>query len=166
MSEQTPGETAALSVIKLSEAKDGLRRAIAKATAIGKDVQRPVHERARAFALAEDLDRQLSALTTAQERLRAIASTPSGPNQDVLKQAIALAEELARHTAEEILAAGTFEAIVGVVVALSELAPAGSPAVASSSLSMEAAADVSGAERAKRIVAHSAASWLASMQGQ
>ena len=165
MSDENAAETAAQYVVKFNAAHEELRRAEARALAAGKDTSRPIHEQAEAFSLAEDLRRQRSALVTAHERLRGIATIPTAPNLAVVKQAIGLAEQLAQLAAGDILAAGKFEAIVGVIVAFSELAPPAAAPAAGAEVTSATLVHASAA-RAKLMLDGTAVRWLARMQGK
>lgn len=163
--EASAANAAAEYVVKFNAAHEALRSAAATAHVVGKDTSRPIHEQAAALSLAEDLTRQLSALVTANERVRNITSTPTGPTVAVIKRAIGLAEQLAQLAAQDILAAGRFEAIVGVIVALSELAPPAAAPAAGAEVTSAALVSAASA-RAKLMLESSAVRWLERMQGK
>jgi len=165
MTEKTAAETTAEYVVKFNAAHEALRSEAARVRLVGNDRSLPIHIQAKALSIAEDLERQLSSLTTANERLRNIAADPTGPSVAVIKQAIGLAEQLAQLVAQDTLAAGKFAAVVGVVVAFSELAPP--VAVPAAGAEVTSATLISAAAvRVKLVLDGTATSWLARMQGQ
>lgn len=140
-------------------AKEALRKAVAQATAISLNKALPSDQQFQAGALAIDLDVQQLQLKLAHEAFMSTFTVISPPSQATVDRAVALAKALAAEVADNLLALGKLEAVVGIIGALNELAsqPEGAAVQADA-----AAQAVLRAQQMERTTSH----WLLAVSAQ
>ena len=123
-------------IVSFGRAKEALSVAIDQADALGNNGALSKQQQADAIALASDLGAQKVLLVDAHNRFMAQFFLPNPPSQGTVDEALAKMRELAQVVANNILAEGKLEAVIGVISAINELAkpaaaaaaPAGGPA--------------------------------------
>lgn len=123
-------------IVSFGRAREALRVAIEKAKGVGGNNGLSIQQQADAIALASDLGAQELLLVDAHNRYMAKFFLPNPPSQTTVDEALAKMRELAQVVANEILAEGKLEAVIGIISAINELAkpaaavaaPAGEPA--------------------------------------
>lgn len=108
-------------VVSYLGAYSGLRNAATKAEDMSQDMSLAEDVRARAGALSLDFGVQLLQLKAAHEAFMSQFTGINPPPQSVVDQAIADAKQLANLVANNLLAEGKLEAVIGVIGALNEL---------------------------------------------
>ena len=117
-------------IVSFGMAKEALSDAIEKASASGSSGTLSMQQQADAIALASDLGAQKALLVDAHNRFMTKFFLPNPPSQSAIDEALANMREVAQLVANNILAEGKLEAVIGIVSAFNELAKpaAGAPA--------------------------------------
>jgi len=123
-------------VVSFGRAKEALNVAIDQADAMGSNEELSKQQQADAIALASDLGAQKVLLVDAHNRFMTKFFLPNGPSQTIVDEAIAKMRELAQVVANNILAEGKLEAVIGIISAINELAK---PAAAAGATTGQAA---------------------------
>ena len=117
-------------IVSFGRAKEALSVAIDQADALGRNGALSKQQQADAIALASDLGAQKVLLVDAHNRFMAKFFLPNPPSQAIVNEALAKMQELAQVVANNILAEGKLEAVIGVISAINELAKPAAPATA------------------------------------
>ncbi len=117
-------------IVSFGKAKAALSVAIDQAEALGHNAALTLQQQADAFALASDLGAQKVLLIDAHNRFMAKFSLPNPPSQAIVDEALEKMRELAQIVANNILAEGKLEAVIGIVSSVNELAKPSAPATA------------------------------------
>jgi|GEM_PF-2774696 hypothetical protein len=117
-------------IVSFGRAKEALSIAIDQADALGRNGALSKQQQADAIALASDLGAQKVLLIDAHNRFMAKFFLPNPPSQATVDEAIAKMRELAQVVANNILAEGKLEAVIGIISAINELAEPAAPAPA------------------------------------
>lgn len=117
-------------IVSFGRAKEALSIAIDQADALGRNGALSKQQQADAIALASDLGAQKVLLIGAHNRFMAKFFLPNPPSQATVDEAIAKMRELAQVVANNILAEGKLEAVIGIISAINELAEPAAPAPA------------------------------------
>ena len=117
-------------IVSFGRAKEALSVAIQQASAFGGNGALSQQQQADAFALASDLGAQKVLLVDAHNRFMGKFFLPNPPSQNIIDDALAKMRALAQVVANNILAEGKLEAVIGVISAINELAKPAAPAPA------------------------------------
>lgn len=117
-------------IVSFGRAKEALSIAIDQADALGRNGALSKQQQADAIALASDLGAQKVLLIDAHNRFMAKFFLPNPPSRATVDEAIAKMRELAQVVANNILAEGKLEAVIGIISAINELAEPAAPAPA------------------------------------
>ena len=151
-------------VVNYGAAKAALQSAIEKASAMGGDSSLSLGQQADAVALASDLGPQLLLLVDAHNRFKAQFFLPNPPSQATVDAATAQEKALAQVVADNLLAVGKLEAVIGIISALNELAkPAAAPA-AEGAVVASTAPVPSKAQQVELAMAGTTTQWLKRMR--
>lgn len=117
-------------IVSFGRAKEAVCVAIDQADALGRNGALSEQQQADAIALASDLGAQKVLLVDAHNRFMGQFFLPNPPSQPTVDAALAKMRELAQVVANNILAEGKLEAVIGVISAINELAKPAAPAPA------------------------------------
>lgn len=109
-------------VVSYGAARAALHNAIAQADALAGKNALNTSQQADAVALSSDLGAQFLLLVDAHNRFMAQFSLPTPPSQTTVDESTAKCQALAQVVANNILADGKLERVIGIVSALNELA--------------------------------------------
>ena len=117
-------------IVSFGRAKEALSVAIDEAEAVGGNEALSKQQQADAIALASDLEAQKVLLVDAHNRFMTKFFLPNSPSQAIVDQALAKMRELAQVVANNMLAEGKLEGVIGIISAINELAKPAVPAAA------------------------------------
>jgi len=115
-------------IVSFGRAKEALSVAIDNADALGGNGALSQQQQADAVALASDLEAQKILLVDAHNRFMVQFFLPNPPSQHSVDEAIVKMRELAKVVANNILAEGKLEAVIGIISAINALAKPAAPA--------------------------------------